>query len=306
MLRAIILGLLQGLTEFLPVSSSGHLVLVPYLLQWEAPGLAFSTALHGGTLIALMAYFWGDIWYLATRTLGLGASDPAEIPHARRTTLLLVIGSIPAAIAGVVLEDFFADFFAPDDAAGVRITAVFLLGTAGLLLLAERMRKQRARAAAGADGSAGTGVDYIDLGRDESTVTRTDALIVGVAQALAIFPGISRAGSTIAAGMMRGLSREGSARFSFLLSIPIIAGAALFQLRDLLGEGAVAVCYSNGEIVAGVIAAAISGYWAIRFLLRFVSGNDLGGFARYVALFSILTLIGTVWLGPPDASLLCQ
>lgn len=288
------LGLVQGLTEFLPVSSSGHLVVVPYLLSWQPSGLAFDVALHFGTLIAVIAYFAGDVWFLMTRTFGIGSGSDAETQRARKTVTLLIIGSIPAAVIGFLLRDFFADQFE-----NPRIVAFFLLVTAGLLFGAERLRRQRATAVLGTGASAEE-VRTLDVGRDEGTVSPKDALVVGLAQALAIFPGISRAGSTIAAGMVRGLSREGAARFSFLLSIPIILGASAYELTGVIG-GDVTTRFTGFEVLVGTAAAAASGFWAIRFLLRLVSQDDLTGFARYVALLGVLTFVGTLWLGNPSA-----
>lgn len=295
MLQAIVLGLVQGVTEFLPVSSSGHLVVIPYLLpEFEPPPLAFDVALHFGTLLAVVAYYRRDLWWLATRAVGLGADVDGEAARARRTVGLLALGSVPAAVAGYAAEDFFASTFAQP-----RLVAGFLVVTGLLLFAAEWLRRRRAAA------HLGKPVDQLDAtertldpGRDEGTTGWVDSLAIGTAQALAIFPGISRSGATIAAGMTRGLSRRGAARFSFLLSVPIILGATLVQVEELLALDDVARAFSDAEIAAGVLAAAVSGYWAIRFLLRLVGTGDLGGFARYVVLLGALTFIGTLWLGP--------
>jgi len=293
--QVIILGLVQGLTEFLPVSSSGHLVIVPYLFGWEQPTLAFDVALHVGTLVAVIAYFAGDLAFLATRTFGVGASSPAEVSLARRTTLLLAIGSVPAAIAGFLLETNLEATFADP-----RWAASFLLITALMLFGIERHRRGRAARAAGLDPRA---VDRFDVppdtGRDESTVTPVDALVVGVSQALAILPGISRSGATIAAGMGMGLSRQAAARFSFLLAVPIILGAMVFKLGDLVGADAT-VGFSGAEVLIGMTVAALSGLWAIRFLLRLVAHADLTGFARWAAMVGLLTWAGYAWIGPPS------
>ena len=297
MLQAIVLGLVQGLTEFLPVSSSGHLVIVPYLVAWESPPLAFGVALHAATLLAVVAYFVGDLWFLATRTFGLRSSGPEETRRARTTVGLLAIGSLPAALAGFFLEEMFARSFEDP-----RFAALMLFVTAGLLWFAESLRRRRAAAAEGVSVRQQTAAQaQVDPGRDEGTTSFTDALTVGVAQALAIFPGISRSGATIAAGMARGLSREAAARFSFLLSIPVIAGAFVFELGEVTGEGLAGTAYGGSALVAGMVAAAASGYWAIRFLLRLVANQDLLGFARYVTMFGGLTLLGAyTWIGAPS------
>ena len=295
MLQAIILGLVQGLTEFLPVSSSGHLVILPYLVGWDDPPLAFDVALHAATLLAVVLYFAGDLWFLATRMVGIGSSGPAETHRARLTIALLAVASVPAAFAGFFLEDTFEDVFGDP-----RIAAGMLFVTAALLWLAETMRRRRAAAEQDVAVSEMTHAQArLDPGRDEGTTTFTDAIAIGLAQMLALIPGISRAGATMAAGMMRGLSREGAARFSFLMSIPVIAGAFVFQLGEL-GEATMGR-YGGGALVAGMVAAALSGYWAIRFLLRLVVTDDLLGFARYVMFFGALTLLGAfTWIGPPS------
>ncbi len=294
MLRAIVLGVVQGLTEFLPVSSSGHLVVVPYLLAWEPPGLAFDVALHTGTLVAVVAYFWGDLWYLATRSVGIGVVEEGEAPRARRTVGLLAIGTVPAAVVGFTLEDLFEDLFENPLA-----VSGFFLVTASLLYGAEVVRRRRARrvlAASGGPSGEPTITPADDFGRDETTLGWTDALTIGAAQALALFPGISRSGATIATGMFRGLSREGSARFSFLLMIPAVAGATALQLPEMAHiEG-----FSTANLVAGMLAAALSGYWAIRYLLRLVTTDDLTGFARYLIFFAILVAAGRLWIGAPS------
>ena len=165
-------------------------------------------------------------------------------------------------------------------------------------LAAERVRKARAAQQVGVPaGRLGREDAALDPGRHEGTVTFLDAVVIGCAQALAIFPGISRSGATIAAGMMRGLSRAGAARFSFLLIIPVIIGATIFKLPDLGTHQPGSAPFSNLDIAAGVLVAAISGYWAIRYLLRLVVRDDLIGFARYVTFFATLLLAGTFWIG---------
>lgn len=293
MFKAIILGLVQGLTEFLPVSSSGHLVIVPYLLSWEQPSLAVEVALHFGTLLAVIAYFWTDLWWLATRSIGWRSSVEGDVAKARRTVALLAIGSVPAAVFGFFIEPAIESTFSQDP----RWAGGFLLVTAAVLYGAEHLRRARAAAALGVPASRDL---TADVGRDEDTITTTDAVTIGVAQALAIFPGISRAGATIAAGMSRGLSRGGAARFSFLLSIPAVLGAFAFKFTDVVGSDAASI-FTGRELAVAVSVAALSGWWAIRFLLRLVSRDDLTGFARYAAAMGVLTLAGYLWIGPPSS-----
>ncbi|MEX1176857.1 MAG: undecaprenyl-diphosphate phosphatase [Nitriliruptor sp.] len=292
-LQAIVLGLLQGLTEFLPVSSSGHLQGVPYLLGWESGSLTFDVMVHAGTLVAVLVYFREDLWYLATRSVGVGVVEDGEQRRAQRVVLLLAIGTVPAALAGLLFESTFeAAFGSP------RAVVAFLYVTAGLLVVAELIRRRRAAITLDKDAADLVGEErQIDPGRREDAITTRDVVVIGVSQAFAIFPGISRSGATIAAGMLMGLSRAAAARFSFLLSVPIIIGATLARIPDLGTREPGTLPFGTVEIAAGVIAAGVSGYWAIRFLLRLVQTDDLLGFARYVAVFATLLLAGTFMIG---------
>jgi undecaprenyl-diphosphatase len=259
-LQAFILGVLQGATEFLPVSSSGHLVLVPWLLNWEPPGLAFDTVVHWGTALAVIAYFWRD-W--------VALIQMAFVALRRKETLqgslawLIVLGTIPAAVIGYLLEGFFEDMFARSAAA-----AAFLLVTAALLTASERLGRRE---------------------RDLDALTWRDALLIGLAQALAIFPGVSRSGATIAGGLARGLKREPAARFSFLLSTPIILGAGLFKILDLAQEGSLTAQIST--LVVGFLAAGVVGFGCIHFLLRYLQSRRLYPFAIYCAIAGIACLL---------------
>lgn len=264
LLEALIFGIVQGATEFLPVSSSGHLTLVPWWLGLDDPPLLFDVVVHLGTLMAVLVYFWRDwltllqagITALRTRTL----QDPDA-----RLLLLLVIGTIPAALAGVLLDDVFEAAFAEP-----RAVALFLLVTAGLLVLSERR--------------------YAST-RSLSDLNLPDSLVIGVAQAFAIFPGISRSGSTIAAGILRGLPRTAAARFSFLLATPIIIGAGLKQAFDVL-TGSVALANDLiGPLILGFLAAAVVGFLSIWFLMRLLQRWRLYGFAAYCAAFGTLSLL---------------
>ena len=281
--QAILLGILQGATEFLPVSSSGHLVLVPWLLSWPAPGLAFDSVVHWGTAVAVIAYFWRDwislvgaafrsLRWLTLRRSGRAvtterlamaegdpgpraASQPSPGSEQARLAWLILLGTVPAALIGWLLEDFFEGMFArPVAAAG------FLLVTAALLAASERLGRRE---------------------RDLDTLAWSDALLVGLAQALAIFPGISRSGATIATGMARGLRREPAARFSFLLATPIILGAGLFKMVDLAQVGGLAAQVPT--LVGGFLAAGLVGFGCIHFLLRYLQRRRLYPFAIYCA-----------------------
>jgi undecaprenyl-diphosphatase len=261
-LQAALLGLLQGATEFIPVSSSGHLVLVPWLLGWAPPGLLFDSMVHWGTLAALVACFWPELREVAVGWLrGLWRRE-VRAPEAR-LGWYLILGTVPGAVLGALLEDFFERLFAsPGAAAGL------LLVTGTFLALAE-WRGQGERAM--------------------REVNALDALLVGLAQAAAIAPGISRSGATIAAGMARGLRRAAAARFSFLLSIPIIFGAGVLQLAGLPGLADAA--HQVPLMAIGFTTAALSGYAVIRFLLRYLQSRSLYPFALYCWALGLTALL---------------
>jgi undecaprenyl-diphosphatase len=265
-IHAIVLGIVQGATEFIPVSSSGHLVLVPWLLGWPSPGLVFDTVVHWGTLVAVLAYFWRDWWTLITAWLrGLSRWDWSD-PDARLLWLIM-LGTIPAAVIGFLLEDLFESLFGKPE-----WVSFFLLATAGLLVVAERLGKRT---------------------RDLDSLRPVDSLIIGLGQAAAIAPGISRSGATIAVGVLRGLKRAAAARFSFLLSTPIILGAGLFKLLDL-AEAPDAMAQVP-TLVAGFLAAAIVGYLCIWLLLRYLQRGKLYPFALYCVWVGVSCLI-IAWL----------
>ncbi len=258
-MREIVLGLVQGLTEFLPISSSGHLVIVPVMLGWEEPSLGLTVMLHMGTLVALLIYFRQELIDLTLGLLGRG-EDPAA---ARRVIRFLVIGTVPAVVAGLALGGFFEETFErPYE------TCVELVIT-GLLLVGMERYGERARRRP------------LDDGR---------AAFIGVGQALAILPGISRSGATIGAGLLAGLTREEATRFSFLLSIPAIAGAGLLDLA----EGELVV---TGASIAGTILSGIAGYLSIHYLLRFVRTHSLTVFAWYLFAIGPIAALVIWWRG---------
>lgn len=276
--QAIILGLVQGATEFIPVSSSGHLVLVPELAGWERHGLAFDVALHVGTLLALVAYYRTDLFQMVRATVTTTPSP--ERDGYRRLLLLLVIATVPVGVVGLALGDTVeAAFGAPS------FTAVALLVTAALLIAGERLYRRRRTASP--DGAPETPPDP-----EASTTTLPPpvglraALIVGAAQCFALLPGVSRSGTTISAGLAAGLPRPVATRFAFLLGLPAIAGAAILQLPNIDDLQRI----STPELVLGVGAAAISGYLAIAFLVRLVSRAGVDRFAWYLVPVAGLSL----------------
>lgn len=252
-LQAIVLGAVQGLTEFLPVSSSAHLYVVPTLLHWKYAGVAFDVALHWGTLIALLVAFWRD-WV----ALGVGVfrGDPATRAAARATWLKLIVASIPAAIAGVLLKDA-ADTLLRQ----LPLQAAMLLIFGFLLWWIDRVRPAGSSVATPAWGAC---------------------LAMGVAQALALVPGVSRSGVTITAGRLFGVERVSAARFSFLLATPITFGAGLLELRHLSPD------LPAATLACGVVTSAIVGLLAIRGLMRWLSRAGFGVFFVYRAALALV------------------
>jgi undecaprenyl-diphosphatase len=262
-LQTIALGLVQGATEFIPISSSGHLVLVPWLLRWPEPGLAFITTMHLGTLAAVLAYFWKDLLGMVRAVVAaLIRRAPWDTPESR-LAWLIVLGTIPAVVVGAPFEDFFENVF------GAPATVAALLLVTGLILaLGERLGQRE---------------------RSLESLRWGDALLVGLAQAAAILPGISRSGATIAAGLALSVRRETSARFSFLLAVPVILGGGLLELFELVKAGG-GTTQAPG-LLAGFVAAAVSGYLCIHILLRYLRQHRLYVFSVYCWLFGAACLL---------------
>ena len=253
-LEALILGIVQGLTEFLPISSSGHLVLVPHLLGWGQPTPAFDTVLHLGTLFAVVIYFRKELQEIISAFFQKGS----EAASNRHLGLMIILGTIPAVIAGLLLEDWFEGFFAnPSEVAGFLLLTGLLLIVSGTLIETSEKASRPNR-----------GIDQLKA---------KDSLLIGLMQAAAIAPGISRSGATISMGLFLRFGRSTAARYSFLLSIPVIAGAVLFNLRhgiDATGE-------SFSVLAVGFMASAVSGFAAVKFLLGFIKKHSLTVFAYY-------------------------
>lgn len=263
LLEAIFLGLIQGATEFLPVSSSGHLILIPSILSMETPTLSFVAIVHEGTLLAVLAYFRHDLWAIGTGLWsGLRERKPLGSTESR-LGWYIIVGSIPAALAGLTLEDQFEAIFGTP-----RMAALFLLGTSLLLVAGERVMSGRKT------------VDQMGW---------TDAILIGLFQMLALLPGISRSGSTISAGLWRGLDRAAAARFSFLLGVPAILGAGVLAASDIISANDLGVRWPLYAASFG--SAAISGYLCIRFLLNWLRQRNLYLFAGYCAALGILYLV---------------
>ena len=265
-IQAIILGIVQGATEFIPVSSSGHLVIVPWLLGWDKPSLLFDTMLHWGTLVAIFVVFWRDFLALIRAWFGSIARRSLADPNAR-LAWFIIVGTIPAVVAGLLFDDFLESMFLNPQAVGF-----FMLITAGLLAGSEQLAKR----------SQAT--------RDLEHMNWTDAIVIGVAQSFALLPGISRSGSTIAAGLGRGIRRDLAARYSFLLGTPAFFGAGLLQVAKAMGDDSAALAGNVAPMLAGFIAAAVVGVLAIRFLLRYLRNRTLYVFSVYCLVVGLLTI----------------
>lgn len=268
--QALVMGIVQGLTEFLPVSSSGHHIVVPFLLGWNdafISSLAFSVMLHIGTLGALLVYFRADWFRLVPAGLAVVRDRSFRGDPERRLAWLLAASTIPAAIAGLLLEDLIETAFRE-----IGLVAVSLMLGGGILWLADRR------------GGRSRGIH---------DVTLPIALGIGAAQALALVPGISRSGISISAARFAGLDRAAAARFSFLMATPITAGAAVFEVQRLL-SGDVAVDVSAGPLAVGLLAAFVSGTLAISVLLRFLRTSSLEVFVWYRLALAATVLV--VWL----------
>jgi len=263
--QSIILGIIQGLTEFIPVSSSGHLVLTPFLFGWTLNPeelFIFDVLVQVATLVAVFAFFWNDLYAIVKATTqGLLRKRPFDDPHSRMGWYL-ILATIPAGIAFLLFNETFEQAFKSPLA-----TALFLLFTAALLVLAERIGKRE---------------------RDFESISWLDALIVGIFQILAIFPGVSRSGATITGGMVRGLDRPSAARFSFLISTPVMLAGGVYAVLELIKIPNFSALLPT--FFAGFIAAAIVGYIAIRWLLSYLTQRPLYVFAIYCAFFGLINL----------------
>ena len=259
-LEAIVLGLVQGLTEFLPISSSGHLRIVPALLGWEDPGAGFTAVIQLGTMAAVLLYFRADLWRIASawlRELGTPIRDAS--PDAR-VGWFIVLGTIPICIFGFAFSDQIES--------GAR--SLYLIGSALIvfsfvMLAAERYGSRR---------------------RHLETMGARDGIAIGFAQALALIPGVSRSGATISAGLLRGFDRIDAARYSFLLSVPAVVLSGLFELRKIGADGDAPV----GATVIATIVAFVAGYLSIAWLLRYLTSHSLGGFVVYRIALGALVL----------------
>ena len=270
-IQALILGIVQGATEFIPVSSSGHLVIVPWLFGWEPSTLLFDTILHWGTLTAIIIVFWRDFLDIIKATLSSIFNRSLADPEAR-LGWFIVIGTIPAAVLGLAFKDFFENLVLSEEA-GPLAAGIFLLVTAALLIASELITRNAT----------------VDRTLDKMSIR--DSVFIGFAQAFALFPGVSRSGSTIAAGLVRRFRRDEAARFSFFLGAPTFLGAGLLQLGDSLATDRAEVVAMVPELIVGFLAAAVVGVLAIRFLLGYLRDHSLYPFAYYCIVVGVGVII---------------
>jgi undecaprenyl-diphosphatase len=260
--QAFILGMVQGLGEFLPISSSAHLIITPWLFNWTDPGLAFDVALHWGTLLAVLLYFWQDVWLIIKgfyHSLFKATRDLQNNIY-QKLSWLLIIASIPGAIIGKLLESQAENAFR-----NPLLIASTLSVMGVVLFLADKF------------GSKLKNLNHISW---------LNSLILGLSQALAVIPGISRSGATITAGLFQGFTREDAAKFSFLMSIPIIFGAGILKLPDIASEA------NHLPLVVGFISAAIFGFLSIKFLMQYISHRSYALFSGYrIALAALIVMV---------------
>jgi undecaprenyl-diphosphatase len=274
-IQALIMGLTQGLTEFIPVSSSGHLVLIPWLFGWKDPfidSVLFTVVLHMGTLLALLVYFWRDWLKLIPAGLAAIRDRSFKGDPDRKMAFLLITATIPAVLVGPIFDTKLEELVREP----ARIALMLCVGAA-ILWLADRWGSKK---------------------REMDSMSFPEALGIGVAQTIALGPGISRSGISISAGLFMGLSREAAARFSFLMATPVVAGAGLWEARKLLTHEA-GVNPEVNLVVIGFIAAAISGLFAIRFMLAFLRRQPVTVFVVYRVAAAILVFV--VLLSPHGA-----
>jgi undecaprenyl-diphosphatase len=247
LIQAAVLGVVQGLTEFLPISSSGHLVVVPWFFKWQDPGLTFDVALHLGTLAAMVLYFWKD-WLDILKN------------WKKPLLWLIVLACIPAALFGLKYDKYFETVFrSPIIIAG---TMIFM----GLLMGAAEVMSSKVR--------------------ELSTIKLKDSIIIGFAQVLALVPGVSRSGITITAGLFDGLTRQAAARFSFLLAMPVVAGAGMLKLHKIFKYGIPQ--NESTAFITGIVLSAITGFLAIKYLLRYLENHTIYVFVWYRLVLGVL------------------
>lgn len=263
--QVVFLAVLQGITEFLPISSSAHLALTPWLFGWKDQTLVFDIALHVGTLLSILLYFWRDWVQLACQGFGLRYTNDPELAKSPRLMWLIALATVPVGVAGLAFNHQAEDVWRFNHL----LIGAMLIGIGLLMLLAERVTQRR---------------------KNIGEITFLDTMLIGLAQALAIVPGTSRSGVTITAGLFRNIDRAAAARFSFLLSTPAIAAAAAKAVLELAKQGGVPLDMRL-PFVVGVVVSAITGCLVIAFLLRYLREHTLKFFGYYRIVFGIIIVV---------------
>ncbi len=262
-IEAAVLAVIQGLTEFLPISSSAHLALAPWLLGWQDQGLTFDIALHFGTLLAVLVYFFRDWLQVTAQAFGIPFRPDPTLAANKNLLWWMAVATIPVGVVGLALKDYAETVLRGPYTIGFMLIAVgLLMGYADRLPAANKRMEQ---------------------------LTFADAMIIGIAQAMAVIPGTSRSGITITAGLFRNLSRHTAARFSFLLSTPAVAAAAAKAFLDLREQGGVPPAMV-GPFIAGILVSALTGLFVIALFLKFLRNNSLRGFVLYRVFFGIMVI----------------
>ena len=265
-IRSFIIGGVQGISEFLPISSSGHLVLIPYIFKWDYNGLSFDVALHFGTVIALVAYFWRD--WMRIIKLGFGGKELEDkstenIQYPKNLLWQIIVASVPAAIVGVLANDFIDRAFHSSSSLGMLVIAINLALFGVILWFVDQRSKKSTKI---------------------KDITYKESIWVGLAQSLALIPGVSRSGITITTSRALGLNRESAARFSFLLATPAMVGAFILKFKDISAND------MNPVFIVGVISSTIFSFLAIRFLLNYLKKSDFSVFVWYRIVLAISIL----------------
>lgn len=261
--KAVILGIIQGIAEFLPISSSAHLILIPYLFGWEESGIAFDVALHFGTMMAVLVIFFKDWWNLFVGALK-NIKDKSNSTDGKMFWYL-VIATVPAALAGILLDDIIENVIRNN--VWIIATALAVMGM--LIYIGDKWAKKH----------------YNKTVKFEE-ISLKQALLVGISQAFAVIPGFSRSGTTILAGRLMGLSKDAITKFTFLLSVPVICGAAILKVGDLV---------FTKEVIIGVISSFAVGILAIKFLLSYIKKHDFSIFAFYRVILSVIVLVKLIF-----------
>lgn len=264
-IHSIVLGIVQGIGEFLPISSSAHLILVPYLLGWNSSSMAFDVALHFGTLLAVLVIFfksWWDLFIGAIKNIGKSKRRKTK---EGKLFWYLVIATIPAALVGLLLDDIVESFFRNQ----IWLIALFLAIMGVLIYIGDKW----------ADKHYKKETQFDDI-------TLKQAFLVGCSQAFAVLPGFSRSGTTILAGRLMGIDKEAITKFTFLLSVPIIAGATILKVKDL---------ELTKEVIIGILTSFIVGIICIKFLLKYIKNHDFSIFAFYRVIMAIIVYIKLIW-----------